>query len=212
MQRAASNKKDDGREKPMRGALAHIKCGRFMRLLCCRCCRCQCPCCREPVELFCCCCDDCLAPLCCQRRQCMDFDVYERYPCQRAINIVFVIAIFALLLFAFVLVAKLSLQFSGGGASSVSEPTTPWFDAAQKRRDASAHSYMFTLPGAVLLYAVCLAVGMAGGSKSWRQRVWQRPWERKWDIGVLAPFMGLLAVGALAALFYGAHTVWALRG
>lgn len=103
---------DPAHEKPLRGVLTQIKCRRFMQLLCCRCCHCQCPCCREPVELCCCCCDMCLAPWCCGRRQCMDFEPFDRYPCQRAINIVFVVLAFLLLLFMSVAVAYLSLRTS----------------------------------------------------------------------------------------------------
>ena len=157
MRGTGGNKKQQVREKPMRGALAHIKCARFMRLLCCRCFHCQCPCWREPIELFCCCCDAWLAPRCCGRRQCIDFEPFDRYPCQRAINVVFVILMFLLLLFLFVVGVKLATMFFWLATGSTSPPdpkcTGPWCQQLPEASDQwqSAIASALVICGGLLL-------------------------------------------------------------
>ena len=74
------NKNRDMREKPMQGALKNIKCRRFMELLCC--------CCRE---------------------DCVDFSVWDRYPCQRALHIVFLVIWLLLTILLILFYTKMSL-------------------------------------------------------------------------------------------------------
>lgn len=55
----------------------------------------------------------------------MDFEVYDRYPCQRAINIVFVVVTLFLLLLMFIAGARLFLfLYSSSSPTGGSVPVT----------------------------------------------------------------------------------------
>lgn len=89
----------DQRERPMQGCLSQLKVRRVMECLCCQC-LCCCPCC------------PCLGGGKTCGEPCLDFSVFDDYPCQRFINIIFVVLGFLLALFFVVFIVKMAFYLA----------------------------------------------------------------------------------------------------